>query len=235
MVLWGLSRVNSKFTSHHTVRTDRQSGGVSIYTGDYLCSRKLENLCYANRDIEICTVEIIIKKEPIYILGVYRPHSGTIESFCEEIGGILQNPLFRNRRCAIAGDFNINLMQENSENSRFVGTLQSHHFFPVISKPTRFSPNDNCQPSLLDQIWFNSLNIFNSGIISYDITDHCPTFLQFSLPVSQISNDNEFIKITFRISNLENRERYRQVIMNYDWTNIDSDKTSMSSIMAVTF
>ena len=146
------------YESYHTVRSDRQSGGVSIYIRDGLISRKIPELCYVNCDIEICTVEVSIDKEPIYFIGIYRPHSGTIERFTLEFERILQNPLFRNRRCCSAGDFNHNLLNE-SMNTQFVNTLQSHHFFPVITKPTRFPANDNHSPSLIDHIWFNSLNI----------------------------------------------------------------------------
>ena len=104
----------------------------------------------------------------------------------------------------------------------FVDTLQSHHFFPVITLPTRYSSNDNTQPSLLDQIWCNSLNLYNAGVVRFDFTDHLPTFLQFPffIPKSKI---DETIKISFRINNQENREKFRQVVTDFDWSVLDSD------------
>ena len=211
-----------KYCSYHTIRSDRQSGGISIFVDENFISRKVQNLSYCNERIEVCSVEILINNEPIYIIGVYRPHCGTIDGFCEEIGSILQNPLLRNRRCAIGGDFNIDMIQENSTNRQYFDTFQSHHYFPVISEFTRFSPCDNTQPSLLDQIWFNSLNLFNSGVISFDTTDHCPTFLQFPVSLSQTS-ENEFLKITFRLNNQVNRDTFRQRLIDFDWNSLDSD------------
>ena len=132
------------------------------------------------------SLAIMLGDEPIFILGIYRPHSGTIDSFCDEIAIIMQDPILRNRRLFLTGDLNINLIHENSYNSHFVDTLQSHHFFPVITLPTRYSPNDNIQPSLLDQIWCNSLNLYNAGVVRLDFTDHLPTFLQFPFFIPKI-------------------------------------------------
>ena len=180
-------------------------------------------MSFSNQNIEICTVKIFTADDPIFILGVYRPIHGTIDSFCEEIEGLLQNSMLRNKRCIFTGDMNINLLQQNAITSNFVETLQSHHFFPTISIPTRYPPNvnSNIQPSLLDQIWVNSLNIYNSNVISYDITDHCPITLQLPIPTSNIPDKNELVKITFRVNNEVNRERFRQLIMDFDWNGMN--------------
>ena len=205
------------YNSYHTIRSDRRSGGVSVFVDKNFHSHMIVNLCYANQNIEICTVRIMLGDEPIFILGIYRPHSGTINSFCDEIATIMQDPILRNRRCFLTGDININLIQESSVHSHFVDTLQSHHFFPVICLPTRYSPNadDNIQPSLLDQIWCNSLNMYNAGVVQYDITDHLPAFLQFPFSSPNTSAE-ESIKISFRINNKENREKFRRVVTDFD-------------------
>ena len=101
--------------------------------------------------------------------------------------------------------------------------MHSYHFLPVITKPTRFSPNDACMPTILDQIWLNSLNITKSGIISYDNTDHCPTFLQLPILNQNNPNKNESIKIKFRLNNESTRQVFSRLIRNYDWGSIASD------------
>ena len=213
----------TNFNDYHTVRSDRQSGGVSVYVKDTLLSRKVPELSYVNSDIEICTVEIKVNGELILIIGIYRPHSGTVDAFSGELERVFQNPLFRATRCCVAGDFNICLLQNNFNNSQFVNTFQSHHYFPVITKPTRFSPNDNHLPSLLDHIWYNSLNIFESGIVSFDLTDHCPTFLQIPLPNLDSVDNNDNVKITFRLNNETNRDCFRQKVRDFDWASLSSN------------
>ena len=83
----------TNFNDHHTVRSNRQSGGVSVYVKDTLPSRKIAELSYVNSDIEVCTVETKLNGESIFIIGIYRPHSGTVDAFSGELERVLQNPL----------------------------------------------------------------------------------------------------------------------------------------------
>ena len=79
---------------------------------------------------------------------------------------------------------------------------------PVITKPTRFPPNDRNPPSLLDHIWSSHLSIHKSGIILHDITDLCPTFYQFILKLKPGSNNSK-IRIYFRLNNDVSRHHFR--------------------------
>ena len=47
-------------------------------------------------------------------MAIYRPHSGTVEAFLEELEPILQSPYLQNKRCCLTGDININLLDSNS-------------------------------------------------------------------------------------------------------------------------
>ena len=116
------------FIAHHTIRSNRQYGGVSVFISSRYFSRKISELSYANSQIEICTVEVIVNSEKTYIIGIYRPHSGTIEGFTGELEGILHNLSLGSKRCCISGDMNINMINENSANKHYVDALQSHHF-----------------------------------------------------------------------------------------------------------
>ena len=117
----------TSYGTHHIIRSDRRSGGVSVYVNESLRSCRIDELSFANLNIEVCTVQLLFDTETIFIVGIYRPHSGTIEAFSSELENILQNDLLRNKRCIVAGDFNICLMQNNSNNSRLVETIQSLH------------------------------------------------------------------------------------------------------------
>ena len=202
------------YTAYHTVRSDRRSGGSSVYVHNTINSRKLSNFCVINNSIEICSVEILINREPMHIVAVYRPHSGTIENFTDEFETVIQTS--RNSRWCLAGDFNLDLMKQNNEILRFVNMLHTYHFFPAINQPTRFSPNDVNISSLLDQIWTNSLSILCSGILSFDQTDHCPTFIQ--IPININIKTNEKIEISFRVNNENTRSIFRNKLIDIDWS-----------------
>ena len=211
------------YESFHVVRSNRRSGGVSVFTRNDITAKKLDRFSYASDNIEVCVVEANISEQFYYIIAVYRPHGGTISNFTVELEQILSNSLLRNKRCIIAGDFNINLGVSNFANLNFIDSMRSYHMYPVITKPTRFPADDSSQPSLLDMIWTNSLNIFNSGIINFDTTDHCPTFLQLPLYVSNCNNSNELIKISFRVNNDVNRQTFSSRLSEFDWLSIVSE------------
>ena len=118
------------YESYHSIRSSR-SGGVSVFVIDNLTSRKIDELSYVNENIEVCSVEICLPNENFYILGIYRPHSGTIENFCYEIDSLLQSSLLRNKRCIVTGDFNICLLQNNLNSNRLNDIMRSLHFFKL--------------------------------------------------------------------------------------------------------
>ena len=59
--------------SHHAVRTERQSGGVSIYCSEKLSTKKIQQLSYVNSDVEVCTVQITIDQENLYDWNLSPP------------------------------------------------------------------------------------------------------------------------------------------------------------------
>ena len=210
------------YEAYHSIRSSR-SGGVSVYVLNNLNSRKIADLSYVNENIEVCTVEINLHNEKLYVVGIYRPHSGTTENFCLETDILLQNSLLRNKRTIVTGDFNICLMQNNSDSNRLSDIMQSLHYFQTITQPTRYPPHENQSPSLLDHMWYNALSIYKTGIISHADADHLPTFLQILMPDSMNLKNNDLIKITFRLNNESNRDRFSQLIDDFDWASVASD------------
>ena len=97
-----------------------------------------------------------------------------VSNFIDTLETYYEHPDFRNsKKKFIAGDFNTNILKENSSNVI--------NFLPTITKATRFPPceNENILPTTLDNIWNYTLNAFTSDIHYYDISDHCPTFINF--------------------------------------------------------
>ena len=143
--------------------------------GDLYTAKKIPVLSYVNDNIEVCMVEICFRSESIIIISIYRPHSGTVHNFINELGKIFNFRDVCSRRCILAGDLNINLCSDNIDVNIFTDHMYSYHCIPVIRKPTRFPANNFSQPTLLDQIWGNKLTAYSSFIVLHYATDHCPT------------------------------------------------------------
>ena len=82
------------------------------------------------------------------------------------------------KMCVLLGDFNINLLgQESRAVSTFVDTLSSNGFFPTVSLPTRVANNSI---SLIDNMLTNiEKYTIQSGNIMSGISDHLPQCVSF--------------------------------------------------------
>ena len=115
------------YVDYHSVR-DGRSGGVSLFIKNQIHSSKIDAHSYTNEFIEICTAKISFNDRNLYICGVYRPHSGSIDNFTTALELNLNNNIFVNAHCVFAGDFNANLRSSDVEVDRLVHMMQSHHY-----------------------------------------------------------------------------------------------------------
>ena len=111
------------------------------------------------------------------------------------------------------GDLNICLLKPSNPNLNFSNLLFSHHFNPLITKATRFPQIEGETPSCLDHIWINKFIDLDTGIINIDVSDHLPTFVNLKINFDQ---KDEKVKIQFRLVNDLNKQRFRNLVSNFD-------------------
>ena len=99
------------YAGYHSIRAGR-SGGVSVYVKQQLPSSKIDAHSYVDESIEICTVKISVGTKHLFVCGIYRPHSGTIDGFTAALERSLASI---NADCIIAGDFNANLRSNDGD------------------------------------------------------------------------------------------------------------------------
>ena len=215
------------YLAYHITRTGR-SGGVSIYVKQRFESVWIRELSYANESIEVCVVKVLVAGTNYFLLGIYRPHSGSIDAFISSLNDILNSALLRNAKCVLLGDFNINLLSDNDEINNFLCTMFSYHYLLLVTKPTRFPTITSHRPSLIDHVWMNDLNIGSScHIIMNDYTDHCPVLLKIFNINTVPSSNSQKIKIEFRSKSISNKLRFENELINFDWSRIVSDDPNL--------
>ena len=113
-----------------------------------------------------------------YVLtNVYRPPERFVDElnvFIQEFSSLLNFLQDLNRISFVCGDFNINLLEINSNPhyNDYFESIYSKGFFPRITMPTRIQPPSF---SLIDNILCNSLDDAAksvSGVLITDISDH---------------------------------------------------------------
>ena len=208
------------FTSYHIVRPTGRGGGVSIYLKKHLNSYLNSQFSFCHEDLEVCTVSFKFDNTEHVIIGAYRPH-GDLITFNELLGTILDSRIIQSKNCLLCGDLNINLCEQSTASLEFINQMHSFSFRPCITKPTRFPVIDTHTPSLLDQIWINSFNSFTVGIVSIDLTDHCPIFIFFA-SLTELNSDDK-IEIKFRNFCNDNHLLFSNKISNFDFSLIEQE------------
>ena len=211
------------YIGYHSIRIGR-SGGVSVFVKNQIPSSKVDEHSYTNESLEICTIKISHNAKHLFICGIYRPHSGTIDNFTNALENTLVCNTFSNSQCIFAGDFNANLRSNDGDVNRLVHMMQSHHYLQTITDNTR-PDTARSMPSLIDHIWINQICSHSSGVIKTGITDHHTLFLQipFSLNKTNLSK----IKITFRDYSDDYQASFRRNISNFNWQLIKNDDVNI--------
>jgi hypothetical protein len=124
-----------------TNRKNKPGGGVLLYVSENLNCKIVDGLSYAIVDsLEVITIETTLKNNKKVIIGcLYRSPNTSLENFnshfCEYMN------LVQNRVLYLCGDFNINLLnyESNIETEHFINNLFSFGMFPLINKPSRIT------------------------------------------------------------------------------------------------
>ena len=66
---------------NHTLHNSGRSDGDSTFGKNSIFSQPKTELCLSNNTIEILVVQIMTSNLNLFILGIHRPHSDSIENF----------------------------------------------------------------------------------------------------------------------------------------------------------
>jgi hypothetical protein len=176
---------------------------VTILVEDTLQASLLNNLTRNTNLFESCAVSIGRGNKQVNIIGVYKPPDASVDDFNTSFFHMINIPTVIRSKCAILGDFNINLAENNLPRSTkyFCDEFRSNTFFPVITEPTRVTENSS---TLIDHIWTNYINS-KSGVIQVNISDHYIIFIQL----------NNVFDSQSTLCNIEYRDHSRNNIANF--------------------
>ena len=117
----------------------------------------------------------------VIIVQIYRPPNTCSTLFIEELSSILDTITESNCSIIIAGDFNFDLLDiESDVNANvFSNLLSSYSFLSSVSLPTRQSSislateQKDAKLSLSDYIYCNNItSVCNSGVVHDDLSEH---------------------------------------------------------------
>ena len=177
---------------------------------------------YKSKELESIFIEIINKKG---IGCIYKYPKSAIDEFNNQfLSPMLEKVSCENKEVYLMGDFNINLLnyESNQETADFLNNMHSNSLVPYITLPTRITPRSK---TLIDNIFFNEINeAALSGNLVTDISDHHAQFL--ITPKILENNPN---KVTLRRSYKNfNNELFKNDLLKTDWESLL--KTSLNDV-----
>ena len=169
------------------VPSSSRCGGVGIFYRTFFSKQYVKKQVIASNmscSCPHCQVEDIwlglrIDNNLCCISACYRQPRGNVKHFLESLEDTL-NSSFIPHMCVIGGDFNINLLNADSNAicEDYTKLMLCHNFIPTITLPTRISHSST---TLIDNIFVRLLNklldnkLF-SGNFFTDLSDHLPSF-----------------------------------------------------------
>ena len=177
-----------KIPGYHEVlcknRNDSSRGGVALFVSERYDFKSRDDLSvFIPHVFESLFVEIILPGRKNELIGViYRPNTqpmADLDIFHGTMNEILSMVNSEKKLCTLMGDFNIDLLQYNTNHktNSFLDDMFSFGFAPVILKPTRIT---DTTATLLDHIYTNNISeLKDSAIIITDVADHLATAVFF--------------------------------------------------------
>ena len=117
------------------------------------------------------------KKKKKIIGVIYRHPRRKNIGFIRELSQILKKISKENKQIVITGDFNYDLLRhnENIDVNNFITLMYENLCQPCITKPTRIVKNQ--KPTLIDNIFVNTIESPICGNLIEKISDHLPNFI----------------------------------------------------------
>ncbi|KAI5640191.1 reverse transcriptase (RNA-dependent DNA polymerase) domain-containing protein [Phthorimaea operculella] len=199
------------YTHFSSDKIVNQAGGVVIYAKDQW------NTSVSEPDIEDADCLEIKLDNSLTVLGVYRsPSTSDIENFTTSLSNYVNsNP---STKLVIAGDININILEENNQSSEYLCLMAELGLRPTIAVPTR-------GPSCLDHIMVNIKSDAIGLVCKTDATDHFLVMAGIKDSCRPIHRPKLSSKINF--------DALIEDVRNFDWSVVT--KLEDASMAAKTF
>ena len=156
------------------------------------------------------------------LIGViYRAHTA-IDNFVHQVDPILQTISKEKKECYIMGDYNIDLLKDDSDRPThdYLDLIYSHCLIPSILFPTRIT--EKSATIIIDNILTNSDNEITTRILVTDITGHFPTILMTKSNNKNVTKDliNEKCFAYKRTYTKDNISHLKQKLSQENWNDI---------------
>lgn len=185
----------------------RMTGGCCMYVCDDAQVELVEQSQY-NKSTWIITIKIKINELDIMMSAVYRSPSTSKIDFLNYFGEWLEKSIDYHMNHIICGDFNINLLKNDTYTNRLNNIISFHGFKQYVYEPTRITENTK---SIIDLVVAN-FDVVASVELNNRISDHNTILIQstlWQLYEKEKSYVNRFVNYS--------RDALQRKLSQYNW------------------
>lgn len=207
-----LSISKLKCMSHFT-REAKKRGGSCIMVNEKYTVQNYDELIQHAIETEFECSAIKIEELGLTILCIYRPPTGNIDIFFEQLESCL---LVANRKMCgkvvICGDFNIDILKPSKNVSTLQQILLTYNFNILIDEPTRISNNTaTCIDNFFINFEHRRVGVFNSPL-----SDHTYQILSIA-SLKGPKNEMQYLSRDF---SPENIGEFCALLQGQDWNEL---------------
>lgn len=201
-----------------------KAGGLLIYVSKSLSVSRImiDEFIDINCDAEFLAIDI--KHQDLILLLIYKHPSCNHDIFCESLNSILISREFnRNGKSyCIIGDTNIDILKTNKLSNTYVELLNSYHFIPLITLPTRtVALSESC----IDHVFTNATEKTKATILDEKITDHAIIVIDF------YNNTKHDVITHTRLHNANNIRKFCDCVSRINWDNLFQNCNCLDDLM----
>ena len=140
----------------------------------------------------------------INVGAIYSKPDKDIKLFNDSFSKLVDRIGHEKNMSFIAGDYDINLLKYENHigTNNFLNLMFEHHYFPLITRPTRFFAN---RSTSIVNIFTNCTDDkFSTGCILSDISDHLPVYAILNNLKETHIRKTKYISLSSRPLNDEN-------------------------------
>lgn len=204
------------FRRDRIVSPDRpqQGGGILVYVKEEIkCERRLDLECDR---IECVWIEIFPSNSKSFLAGILYRHPNETVNWNEVFDETLDKVLECEKEIYLLGDFNRDLLQENTKKA-WLEYMESFGLKQVIESPTRVT---NSSQTLIDHIYCNTLsNLLSISVPVLGLSDHYPIFITRKVNARSIPKKSHYT-ISYRSFKNFNETEFINDLTSTPWDTI---------------
>ena len=207
-----------EYESFYDLPLENNYGGVAIFIkSEYNpieCDFKMIKSCTCTRcNYENVYVEFTKNGIKSIAGGIYRHPGGDISHFNNDLEMCLSK-CSRYDLALVAGDTNIDIIQQHADSIDYVTSFASHSFLPYITRPSRITSHS---ATLIDHIFVKCKAIDRqifSGNFFCSITDHLPNFCVIDISKTK---DMKLPRPKTRLMGEKNMLKFAAMVYDTNW------------------